>query len=190
MKREFLKALGLTDEAIDKVMAENGKDIEKGKASEGELAALKSQLTERDKSITTLQGQLAGNQAAADALKAAQAQLAEKDKAIANTRKEAAIQVAITGAKAKNAKAVMALLDAEKLELGEDGTVKGLTEALEGIKKSDGYLFEGQAGAPNVPPAPPAGGFNPPPAGGQGGGTGAQAPTSLYAAVKGFYEGK
>lgn len=28
MKREFLKELELTDEAIDKIMTENGKDIE------------------------------------------------------------------------------------------------------------------------------------------------------------------
>ena len=34
MKREYLKELGLEDEIIDKVLAENGKDIEreKGKA--------------------------------------------------------------------------------------------------------------------------------------------------------------
>ena len=33
MKREFLKAIeGLSDEAIDKIMAENGKDIEAEKA--------------------------------------------------------------------------------------------------------------------------------------------------------------
>ncbi len=31
MKREFLKNLGLEDEVIDKIMAENGKDIEKAK---------------------------------------------------------------------------------------------------------------------------------------------------------------
>ena len=33
MKREDLKAMGLTDEQIDKVMAENGKDIEKQKTA-------------------------------------------------------------------------------------------------------------------------------------------------------------
>ena len=32
MKREFLEGLGLEKEAIDKIMAENGKDIEAGKA--------------------------------------------------------------------------------------------------------------------------------------------------------------
>lgn len=32
MKREFLEGLGLEKDAIDKIMAENGKDIEAGKA--------------------------------------------------------------------------------------------------------------------------------------------------------------
>lgn len=32
MKREFLKELGLTDEQIDFIMAENGKDVEAVKA--------------------------------------------------------------------------------------------------------------------------------------------------------------
>lgn len=45
MKREFLKELGLTDEQIDKIMAENGKDIEKYKTlaetKEAELKQVK-----------------------------------------------------------------------------------------------------------------------------------------------------
>jgi chromosome segregation ATPase len=40
MKREFLKELGLDDSVIDKVMAENGKDVEKQK-KEAEKAAEK-----------------------------------------------------------------------------------------------------------------------------------------------------
>ena len=34
MKREFLKGLGLEDSVIDKIMAENGADIEREKANE------------------------------------------------------------------------------------------------------------------------------------------------------------
>lgn len=49
MKREFLKGLGLTDEQIDSIMAENGKDIEKHKAatdkSNQEIETLKTELT-------------------------------------------------------------------------------------------------------------------------------------------------
>ena len=35
MKRDFLKELGLTDEQIDSIMSENGKDIEKHKRDIG-----------------------------------------------------------------------------------------------------------------------------------------------------------
>ena len=55
MKREYLKELGLEDEIIDKVLAENGKDIEreKGKAEAAKADAenLKTQLADRDKDL-------------------------------------------------------------------------------------------------------------------------------------------
>ena len=46
----------------------------------------------------------------------------------------------ILKAKGKNTKAIKALLDMENITLKEDGTLIGLD--LEGLKKSDGYLFE------------------------------------------------
>ena len=57
MKREFLKNLGiegLTDEVIEKIMKENGADIEAAKAKADktqEIENLKSQLSEKDKLI-------------------------------------------------------------------------------------------------------------------------------------------
>ena len=55
MKREFLKELELTDEVIDKIMAENGKDIEKHKTQaetvRAELDTVKGQLSEANKQI-------------------------------------------------------------------------------------------------------------------------------------------
>lgn len=44
MKREFLKELGIDDEAINKIMAENGKDINNAKGESEKLAAEKEQL--------------------------------------------------------------------------------------------------------------------------------------------------
>ena len=44
MKRDFLKGLGLSDEAIDSVMAENGRDVESLKTAQSELAAAKTEL--------------------------------------------------------------------------------------------------------------------------------------------------
>ena len=59
MKREDLKNLGLTDEQIEKVMAEHGKDItslqEKVNGLTNECDGLKSQLDERDQQLVDLQ---------------------------------------------------------------------------------------------------------------------------------------
>lgn len=62
MEREFLSKLGLEKDVIDKIMAENGKDIEavkaKTKANEqtvaekaSEIESLKAQLAEANKTI-------------------------------------------------------------------------------------------------------------------------------------------
>ncbi|WP_018592617.1 phage scaffolding protein [Terrisporobacter glycolicus] len=56
MKREFLKNLGLTDEQIDSIMAENGKDIEKHKAS---LDKANQDLETTKEKVTGLEMQLA-----------------------------------------------------------------------------------------------------------------------------------
>lgn len=55
MKREFLEELGLEKEAIDKIMAENGKDIEQakkpGELKDAEIETLKNQLKEANDEI-------------------------------------------------------------------------------------------------------------------------------------------
>ena len=44
MTRDFLKELGIADEAIDKIMAENGRNIEAAKAKYGDYDDIKAQL--------------------------------------------------------------------------------------------------------------------------------------------------
>lgn len=88
MKREFLKAIeGLTDEAIDKIMAENGKDIEaaKGKIAETEkkVTELTDQLTKAQTTITELEkskGDATALQAEIDKYKQAEIDRAEAEK--------------------------------------------------------------------------------------------------------------
>lgn len=60
-------------------------------------------------------------------------------KQLADTAKNSAVDMAILKAGGRNAKAVKALLDMEKITLKEDGTLDGLD--LDALKKSDGYLF-------------------------------------------------
>jgi hypothetical protein len=61
MKRDFLKSLGLEDEAIDKIIAENGKDIEatKSKADKSqEIEKLKSELESKEQLINDANAQI------------------------------------------------------------------------------------------------------------------------------------
>ena len=64
-----------------------------------------------------------------------------------------AIERALTAAKAKNAKAVKALLDMEKVKLDGEQLL-GLDDQLKAIKESDPYLFgeSGKVGSGTNPP--------------------------------------
>ena len=68
------------------------------------------------------------------------------EKELMTLRKNHAIDTALGSAKAKNAKAVRALLDESKIVLGEDGSVSGLKEQLEAVQKDNDYLFEVSGG--------------------------------------------
>lgn len=78
-----------------------------------------------------------------DALKAEAKKAEEAHKAtIAQMKRDSAIESALTSAKARNTKAVRALLDEGKLVLNEDGTLAGLKEQIEAVKKDNAFLFD------------------------------------------------
>lgn len=149
MQREYLKGLGLEDEVINKVMAENGKDITAAKQQLSEVEAerdgLKSQLTQRDKDIDDLKK----DSGTSEELKKQIEDLQQKNtdlesnyqSEIAETKKNSAIELALASAKAKNPKAVRALLDNDKLELTDEGLKAAFDEQLGALQESDAYLF-------------------------------------------------
>ena len=60
-------------------------------------------------------------------------------------KKSVAIEKGLSNAKARNIKAVLGLLDLDKIELEEDGvTLKGLSEQIDGLLQDDNskFLFE------------------------------------------------
>lgn len=151
MKREFLKALNLDDEIINKIMDENGKDINAEKAKFADYDTLKTQLTTANEQLKTANGKIEelgkldydGLKATADKYKA------DFEKAQADSKKQLeelqynhALDGALTTAKVRNSKAITSLLDREKIKYNKDGSFSGLDEQLEALKKSDGYLFE------------------------------------------------
>ena len=167
MKRETLKALGLEDAVIDQIMAENGKDIEKHKGEATTALAtatqLTTQLTDANKAIEGFKAMdVEGIKKAADDWKA-KAEKADADRAaeIATLQFNHALDGALSGAKAKNVKAVKALLNMEGLKLNGEEIV-GLNDQLAKLKTDNDYLFEGA----KQPPAVFAGKAGDPPAAG------------------------
>lgn len=139
MERKFLESLGIEKEAIDKIMAENGKDIETQKTL---TAAEAQKVTAANDTIRQLQDvvkKFDGKDP--EKLSADLAALQQKyDTDTAKLRLDNALDAALIGAKARSTKAVKAFLDYGKLKLKDDGTIEGLD--LEDLKKSEPYLFE------------------------------------------------
>ena len=105
---------------------ERDKQLETLKASTGDIEALKTQ-------IATLQTE---NATAAKA----------HETEIKSLKIDTAVELALSAAKAKNVKAVKALLDLEKAELDTDGTVKGLADQIKKLSEApdSGFMFETQ----------------------------------------------
>lgn len=139
MKREFLEGLGLEKDTIDKIMTENGNDInrEKQKAD-----GYKSQLDTAKESLKSFEGvDVAKLQSEITRLNN---DLANKDaehaKALADRDFNDMISKYAAEYKAHDVKAVLPFLDAEKLKASknQEADVKA---AFEAVKKDNAYLF-------------------------------------------------
>ena len=175
MKREFLKSLGIEDkEVIDKIMDENSSDIGKAK---GELQTFKDKVAELEGQITVKNGEIANLQKSVGDVETLNERIRqlETDKSNLTTelntkmsqlQKTHAIEGGVRDAKAKNVKAVMALLDMEKITFN-DGKLEGLEDQLKTLTEGadTAFLFGTQA-PPNPkglnPSDPPNPNNNPP----------------------------
>ena len=170
MKREFLKDLGIEAEAIEKIMAENGKDIEKAKGSadenagkvkqlEAENKSLKDTIAERDTQLETLKKESGDNkelQAKIDQLTADNKSAAEKHEAeMAALKKSHAIEAGLTAASAKGVKAVMPYIDMDKVDFDSKGNLTGLEEQIKALKEGEETKFLFGDGAPTIKGAQP-----------------------------------
>ncbi len=157
MKREDLKKLGIEDSVIDSIMALHGSDIEKHKTdlatSQTELGTLKTQLGEANSAIEGFKGMNIDQiKASADEWKTKAEQAAvDAQKQVSALKFDHALDGALSGAKAKNAKAVKALLDMNGLKFNDaDGSVVGLDEQLKKVKETNDYLFESDNPTPKI----------------------------------------
>lgn len=151
MTLEQLLEMGLDEEIAKKVLEahkeaikDNYVPIARFNEINEEKKELKNQLDDRDKQLQELKVKAAGNEeltAKITELEELNNQTKEEyENKIAALRKETAIELALKDEKAKNVKAVKALLDLEKVSLDGDN-ILGLEEQLKGLKESDPYLF-------------------------------------------------
>lgn len=155
MTDDELKGLGLTDENLATLKGDIEKNfVAKSKFDEVTAAktAAESQVAERDKQLTALKEQAKGNetlQAKIEELQAANTkQKADYEGQIYQMKVDSALKASLTAAHAKNAAAVKAMLGMEKYELADDGTIKGLDDALAKVKKENSWAFEEESKKP------------------------------------------
>ncbi len=162
MSREFLENLGKLEKGeIDSILDAHSKSTGDIKTElETAKTDLKTVTTERDnlqvslKERDTQLEELKKSEDNPDTLKAKITELQETNKAkekehaseIKSLKKEFALEKALTDAKAKNNTAVKALLDLTKIDLEEDGTIKGLEEQLKALTEADDtkFLFDNE----------------------------------------------
>lgn len=150
MTKEQLMAMGLTEEQADKVLSAATEDmknyIPKHRFDEvsDSNKELKKQLAERDQQLENLKKAAGDNQELQKQIqelqKTNEATTAEYESKLKQVKLDAAVELALAAAKAKNTKAVKALLDLNKLELDGD-QVKGLEDQIRALKEAEDSKF-------------------------------------------------
>lgn len=153
MKREDLKNLGLTDDQLESVMKLHGQDVESNKARYADYDELKAtndsltkQVEQAGKDLKKLSKLTTDNEdlnkTVEDLRKAAKDAQDKASAEIQAVKLDNAINSGLSERKARNTKAVKALLDMDTIKFNEDGSLDGLTEQLDAISKDNGFLFD------------------------------------------------
>lgn len=155
MTDEELKGLGLNDEGLTALKNDLAKNyVAKSQFDEVTAAktAMETQIADRDKQLKTLKDQAKGNDDLQSKIEALQAENSKQKEdyegKIYQMKVDNALGKALTAAKAKNAAAVKAMLGMDKYELADDGTIKGLDDALANVKKDNPWAFEAEEKKP------------------------------------------
>lgn len=151
MNKKELMELGINEELAIKIETSFSKILNDGYIPKTrfdeidlEKNGLQETLKERDKQLETLK-----KSTDVEDMKKQIAELqsinTEKEKAheteIKALKIETAVNTALVSAKSKNNKAVKALLDLEKAELAEDGTIKGLSDQIKKLVEAEDSKF-------------------------------------------------
>lgn len=147
MKKEDLIALGLTEEQADALIGKYGTMIPKERFDEVNNAkkTLEEQVKQHDSQLKSLQDKAKGNeelQAEITKLQEAQQQAKkEYEQQLKDERMSTALKLALFN-KVHDADLVAGLIDKGKVELDEQGNIKGgLDEQLKILQESKSFLF-------------------------------------------------
>ena len=147
MNKEQLIRLGLTEEQAQSVLDGFGKMVPKSRLDDKikELEIANDTISKYETDLEDLKPKAAGNEALLQQIQ----QLQDENKTakdqyeaeLAETRLTSAVKLALTG-KVQDLDIVSGLLDKTKIELDEQGNVKGgLDEQLTTLKESKSFLF-------------------------------------------------
>ena len=162
--KELLKKAGIPEDKLDNTITDINKELPKyfiPKDKYNEVAEAKKKLetdiAERDKQLEQLKAAAGSNEELKKQIEELQEanEKATRDweTKLAQMKLDFALERALTAAKAKNPKAVKALLDLEKVKLDGEQLL-GLDDQLKELQKSDAYLFgeSGKVGSGTNPP--------------------------------------
>ncbi|AMA72922.1 phage scaffolding protein [Aneurinibacillus thermoaerophilus] len=144
--KELLEKLAKGEITVDEVLAAIDNDkkdyVPRSRLNEKneEIKQLQSQIKERDEQVEQLKKAVKGNEKLEQTIADLQKQNEEWESKYKQSQIDTAIKLAAKDA--KDPADVLAFVNREGLELNEDGTVKGLDEALKGLRESKPYLFE------------------------------------------------
>ncbi|MED0681071.1 phage scaffolding protein [Aneurinibacillus thermoaerophilus] len=144
--KELLEKLAKGEATVDEVLAAIDNDkkdyVPRSRLNEKneEIKQLQNQIKERDEQVEQLKKAVKGNEKLEQTIADLQKQNEEWESKYKQSQIDTAIKLAAKDA--KDPADVLAFVNREGLELNEDGTVKGLDEALKGLRESKPYLFE------------------------------------------------
>lgn len=149
MTKEQLRALNLTEEQINAIIEDYGKNyVSKAQFNEKNDAykQAKQEIENLTNDISTLSEANKTNEALQSQIKelqdAATQREADYNENIKNMKIDTAITKALSKSGAMNETILTGLLDRTKIAIGEDNTITGIQEQIVALKESDPYLFK------------------------------------------------
>lgn len=144
MKREFLAELGLEKDTIDKIMAENGKDIAAEKAkttvAEASLAEVQATLEEANTTIAGFKEKDLDVEQAKNLAKEWEKKFQAAEEARAEEAKNNALMQELAKTNTVDTDLLKACLNMDEIII-KDGKVIGLEDQIDSIKENKPYLF-------------------------------------------------